>query len=113
MTDAGLIVLAVFISPFRSERRAARATMAPGEFVEVFIDTPLEVAEGRDEKGLYRKARSVNSKLHRRQFAYEKPETTGHPHRHHQDDNEAAAEHIVAELRRRGLLDRDRGEPLF
>jgi len=57
MVDAGLIVLVSFISPFRSERRMARALFAPGEFLEVFVDTPLAVAERRDTKGLYRKAR--------------------------------------------------------
>lgn len=55
--DAGVIVLTAFISPFRSDRRLARALMEPGEFIEVFVDTPLEVAEGRDPKGLYKKAR--------------------------------------------------------
>ena len=58
MTDAGLIVITAFISPFRSERDMVRSMMQPGEFVEVFIDTPLEVAEARDVKGLYAKARS-------------------------------------------------------
>ena len=57
MVDAGLIVLVAFISPFRSEREMARALMEPGEFVEIFVDTPLEVAEARDAKGLYAKAR--------------------------------------------------------
>ena len=57
MTDAGLIVLVSFISPFRAEREMARALFAPGEFVEVFVDTPLAVAEQRDVKGLYAKAR--------------------------------------------------------
>jgi bifunctional enzyme CysN/CysC len=57
MVDAGLIVLVSFISPFRSERRMARALFASGEFLEVFIDTPLAEAERRDVKGLYRKAR--------------------------------------------------------
>jgi bifunctional enzyme CysN/CysC len=57
MVDAGLIVLVSFISPFRAERRMARSLFAPGEFVEVFVDTPLEVCEQRDPKGLYAKAR--------------------------------------------------------
>jgi bifunctional enzyme CysN/CysC len=55
--DAGLIVLVSFISPFRSERRMARELVAHDEFFEVFVDAPLEVAEQRDPKGLYRKAR--------------------------------------------------------
>jgi bifunctional enzyme CysN/CysC len=58
MTDAGLIVLTAFISPFRSERDMVRAMMQPGEFIEIFIDTSLEEAEKRDVKGLYKKARS-------------------------------------------------------
>jgi bifunctional enzyme CysN/CysC len=58
MVDAGLIVLVSFISPFRAERRMARELFAPGEFVEVFVDTPLAVAEQRDVKGLYAKARA-------------------------------------------------------
>src|ERR1700722_14874140 len=57
MVDAGLIVLVSFISPFRSERRMARELFAPGEFFEVFVDTPLAEAERRDVKGLYKKAR--------------------------------------------------------
>ena len=57
MVDAGLIVTTAFISPFRAERRMARALLDPGEFIEIFIDTPLEVAEQRDPKGLYKKAR--------------------------------------------------------
>ena len=58
MTDAGLIVITAFISPFRSERQMVRDMMAPGKFIEIFIDTPLSVAEERDVKGLYAKARS-------------------------------------------------------
>ena len=58
MADAGLIVLVSFISPFRSERRLARDMMAPGEFLEVYVDTPLAIAEQRDVKGLYKKARA-------------------------------------------------------
>jgi bifunctional enzyme CysN/CysC len=58
MADAGLIVLVSFISPFRSERRMARELMAEGEFVEIFMDTPLGVCEERDPKGLYKKARA-------------------------------------------------------
>jgi bifunctional enzyme CysN/CysC len=56
--DAGLIVLVSFISPFRSERAMARDLVEPGEFLEVFVDAPLEVAEARDPKGLYKKARA-------------------------------------------------------
>lgn len=55
--DAGMIVLTAFISPFRAERRMARELVEDGEFIEVHVDVPLEVAEGRDPKGLYRRAR--------------------------------------------------------
>jgi bifunctional enzyme CysN/CysC len=57
MVDAGLIVGTAFISPFRAERCMARALLGPGEFIEIFVDTPLSVAEERDPKGLYKKAR--------------------------------------------------------
>jgi bifunctional enzyme CysN/CysC len=73
--DAGLIVLVSFISPFRSDRERAKTLFEPGEFLEVFIDVPLDVAESRDPKGLYRKARKGEI----RNFTaidspYEKPE---------------------------------------
>ena len=76
MADAGLIVLVSAISPFAAERRMARERMTPGEFVEIFVDAPLEVVEGRDVKGLYRKARAGQL----RNFTgidspYERPET--------------------------------------
>ena len=62
MADAGLIVLTAFISPFRAERRMVREMLPEGEFIEVFVDTPLEVAEERDVKGLYKKARAGDLK---------------------------------------------------
>jgi bifunctional enzyme CysN/CysC len=58
MVDAGLIVLVSFISPYRSERDMARSLFAEGEFIEAFVDTPLELCEQRDVKGLYAKARA-------------------------------------------------------
>jgi bifunctional enzyme CysN/CysC len=58
MADAGLIVLTAFISPFKAERDMVRALLPKGEFVEIFVDTPLGVAEERDVKGLYAKARA-------------------------------------------------------
>ena len=76
MTDAGLIVITAFISPFRSERQMVRDMVAPGEFVEVFVDTPLSVAEERDVKGLYAKARSGQLKNFTGiDSPYEAPET--------------------------------------
>jgi len=62
MVDAGLIVLTSFISPFRAEREMARSMMEAGEFIEVFVDTPLEICEQRDPKGLYKKARAGDLK---------------------------------------------------
>ncbi len=56
--DAGLITLASFIAPYRADRAALRAKMAPGDFIEVHVSTPLEVCEARDPKGLYKKART-------------------------------------------------------
>jgi bifunctional enzyme CysN/CysC len=57
MVDAGLIVSTAFISPFRAERQMARGLLEAGEFIEIFVDTPIDVAEQRDPKGLYKKAR--------------------------------------------------------
>jgi bifunctional enzyme CysN/CysC len=62
MADAGLVVLTAFISPFRAERQMVREMLPAGEFIEIFVDTPLEVAEKRDIKGLYKKARAGNLK---------------------------------------------------
>lgn len=56
--DAGMIVLTAFISPFKADRNSCRSLLASGEFIEVFVDTPIEVCEKRDPKGLYQKARS-------------------------------------------------------
>ncbi len=58
MVDAGLVVLAAFVSPYQAERDAIRARFADGEFIEVFVDTPLAECEQRDPKGLYKKARA-------------------------------------------------------
>jgi len=57
-TDAGLIVLTAFISPFRAERQMARKSLEPGRFIEIYVRCPLEICEQRDVKGLYKKARS-------------------------------------------------------
>jgi len=107
MADAGLIVLASFISPFRSERQMARDLLEPGEFVEVFVDSGLDVAEQRDRKGLYAKARrgelvnftGIDS-------PYEAPL---HPEIHLDASGalspEEAADEVVEHLRRAGILD--------
>jgi bifunctional enzyme CysN/CysC len=105
MVDAGLIVLVSFISPFRAERRMARALVDEDQFCEVHVDTPLDVAEQRDVKGLYDKARrgelpnftGIDS-------PYEAPE---HPEVHIDTTAigpDRAADLVVAELRRRGII---------
>ncbi len=105
MVDAGLIVLVSFISPFRSERRLARELMQPGEFLEVFVDTPLAEAEKRDVKGLYKKARRGELKNFTGiDSPYEPPE---HPEIHLQTvfhSPEEAAEQILKTLRDGGML---------
>jgi bifunctional enzyme CysN/CysC len=76
LVDAGLIVLVAFISPYRAERRFARSLFDPGEFIEVFVDTPLEECERRDVKGLYAKARRGDLKNFTGiDSAYEPPES--------------------------------------
>jgi len=104
MTDAGLIVLVSFISPFRSERRLARERMEEGEFLEVYVNTPLEEAEKRDPKGLYKKARAGQiAHFTGIDSPYEAPE-----HAELVLDGlsapEEAAEAVVAELAARGRL---------
>ena len=75
LVDAGLIVIVAFISPFRAERKLARSLFDPGEFIEVFVDTPLEECERRDARGLYAKARRGELKnLTGVESAYEPPE---------------------------------------
>ncbi len=105
MVDAGLIVLVSFISPFRSERRLARELMQPGEFLEVFVDTPLAEAEKRDVKGLYKKARRGELKNFTGiDSPYEPPE---HAEIHLQtvlQSPEEAAEQILKTLRDGGML---------
>jgi bifunctional enzyme CysN/CysC len=99
MTDAGLIVLTAFISPFRAERDIVRAMLPEGDFVEIFVDTPIEVAEARDVKGLYKKARSGEI----RNFTgisspYERPERPDIRVDTTRETPEAAAERIVEHI---------------
>jgi len=99
MVDAGLIVLVSFISPFRSERRMARELFAPGEFFEVFVDTPLAEAERRDVKGLYRKARRGELKNFTGiDSPYEPPEQAEIRIDTTRMSAEQAAERIIADL---------------
>ena len=103
LVDAGLIVLVSFISPFRSERTLARERLAPDEFLEVFVDTPLEECERRDPKGLYRKAREgklVN--FTGIDSPYERPEA---PDLHlSMMDTEMAVETVLNALRDRRII---------
>jgi bifunctional enzyme CysN/CysC len=113
MVDAGVIVITAFISPFRAERTMARELMEEEEFIEVFVDTPLDVAEQRDPKGLYKKARRGELKNFTGiDSPYEPPfnpeicvDTT-------KMSPEAAVEMIFDNLQTRGLLDVHRGSPL-
>ena len=106
MVDAGLIVGTAFISPFRAERDMARALLGDGEFIEIFIDTPLDVAERRDPKGLYKKARRGDLKNFTGiDSPYEPPEAPELRIDTTATTAEAAAEAIVAYLKRRGIVD--------
>ena len=106
MADAGLITLVSFISPFRSERQIARQMMADGEFIEIHVDTPLEVAEERDVKGLYAKARAGEIKNFTGiDSAYEAPQNAEIKVNTVDKTAEQAAEFIVDYLRDNGFLD--------
>ncbi len=99
MADAGLIVLVSFISPFRAERQLARERFDQGEFIEVFVDVPLAVAEARDVKGLYRKARAGQiPNFTGIDSPYEAPQTP-EIHLHADGENvEALAHHVLEYL---------------
>jgi bifunctional enzyme CysN/CysC len=108
MVDAGLIVITAFISPFRSERRLARSMVDDREFIEIFVDAPLAVAEARDPKGLYRKARRGELKNFTGiDSPYEVPETPELHIRTEQHSAEEAAALIIEYLRSCGVLGRD------
>jgi bifunctional enzyme CysN/CysC len=105
MVDAGLVVLCAFVSPFRAERRMVRELVGPEEFLEVFVDTPIEVCMERDPKGLYAKARNhAVTNLTGVDSPYELPEhaelclkTVGR-------EPQAVADDVLLELRRRGIV---------
>ncbi len=103
--DSGAIVITAFISPFESERQQVRDLMQDGEFLEVFVDTPLDVCEARDPKGLYKKARSGEIKHFTGiDSEYQKPV---HPDIHLKTENlsiEACADFVVSELENKGYL---------
>ncbi|HAJ46108.1 MAG TPA: adenylyl-sulfate kinase, partial [Alphaproteobacteria bacterium] len=110
MTDAGLIVLVSFISPFRAERALARQLAAQDEFLEIFVDTPLADAEARDVKGLYKKARSGQLKNFTGiDSPYEAPEAPELRIDTTTLTSEQAADAIIALLQARGHMDRGGG----
>ena len=105
MVDAGLIVLTAFISPFRAERQMARGRVAEGEFIEVHVDTPLDVAEARDVKGLYKKARRGELKNFTGiDSPYEAPENPELRVNTAQSSAEEAADIDVARLSELGMI---------
>ncbi|MEE9381468.1 MAG: adenylyl-sulfate kinase, partial [Hyphomonadaceae bacterium] len=105
MADAGLITLVSFISPFRAERQMARNMMDDGEFFEVHVNTPLEVAEERDVKGLYKKARAGEIKnFTGLDSPYEEPTKPEIRIDTVDMSPEDAADHILAELIERGII---------
>src|SRR5262245_12563624 len=106
MADAGLIVLASFISPFRAERDAARELIGPDNFCEVFVDTPIEVAEQRDPKGLYKKARRGElANFTGVDSPYEAPEDPELRIDTTATSPAEASMHIIDHLRGRGVID--------
>lgn len=105
MVDAGLIVMSAFISPFRSERQLARDLLEEGEFIEIFVDAPLDVVEARDPKGLYKKARRGELKNFTGiDSAYEAPEAPDVHLKTSEMDAEEAADAVIAALRERGMI---------
>jgi bifunctional enzyme CysN/CysC len=104
MVDAGLIVLSAFISPFEADRRAARELFLPGEFIEVFVDTPLAICEQRDAKGLYQKAREgLIPNFTGVSSPYERPQNPEILLSGEGNDLDALIEKLVSELERIGL----------
>ncbi|HEY3645761.1 MAG TPA: sulfate adenylyltransferase subunit CysN [Gammaproteobacteria bacterium] len=103
--DAGVIVITAFISPFRADRRLVRELLEQGEFVEVFVDTPIEVCEKRDPKGLYAKARAGEIKNFTGIDApYEAPQAAELTLHNDQDSVEQCVTQVMAHLRRQGIL---------
>ncbi len=103
--DAGMIAITAFISPYRRDRDAVRASLSPGDFVEIFVDCPIEICEQRDPKGLYKKARAGELKgFTGIDDPYEAPEQAGIGSRRRQEDAEALADEVLAHLTRSGAI---------
>jgi bifunctional enzyme CysN/CysC len=106
MVDAGLIVLTAFISPFKSERSMARSLLGEREFIEVYVDTPLAVAEDRDVKGLYKKARRGEiANFTGISSPYEEPDAPELRVNTTAASADEAADLVIAKLRELGLID--------
>src|SRR5690242_21375408 len=104
-TDAGMVAVTAFISPYRADRDQVRAIMQPGDFVEVLVDCPLEVCEQRDVKGLYQKARAGQiPEFTGISAPYEAPVTPELTIRTHEQSVEASVEQIVRYLESRGAV---------
>lgn len=104
-SDAGLVTLTAFISPYRRDRDAVRATMQPGDFIEVLVDAPLEVCEARDPKGLYKKARAGELKgFTGIDDPYEAPEKPELVLSADAKDAETLANEVIAYLKQAGKL---------
>ena len=104
-TDAGMIALTAFISPYRADRDQVRALMREGDFVEVYVDCPLDVCEQRDVKGLYQKARAGQIKEFTGISApYEAPLEPELTIRTHEQDVAESVRQILAYLERRGIV---------
>jgi len=106
-TEAGVVALTAFISPYRADRDQVRAIMAPGDFVEVHVDCPVEVCEQRDVKGLYKKARAGEIKEFTGISApYEAPEKAELTINTAGQSVEASAKQILAYLEKQGIIPR-------
>lgn len=103
--DAGIVTLTAFVSPYRSDRDAVRETLGASDFLEVFVDTPIEVCESRDPKGLYKKARAGQIKgFTGIDDPYEPPEAAELVLRGAEQSPDQLAEAAIAMLRERGVL---------
>jgi adenylylsulfate kinase len=107
MNDAGVVVLTAFISPYRADRDRVRQVLPAGEFLEIFVDCPLEECEKRDVKGLYKKARAGQiPEFTGISAPYEAPERPELVLRTAESDIDACAEQVLVLLRGRGLIGR-------
>jgi adenylylsulfate kinase len=105
MSDAGLVVLTSFISPYRADRDRVRASMPPGDFVEVYVSAPLETCEARDVKGLYKRARAGEiPEFTGISAPYEPPERPELVVRTDQQSVEESVGQVLGFLRKKGYL---------